>query len=203
MVGFNEQLKENLLFIFDELKMFFWNCLNLLLEVNDDFFDCCLDGGDWYFFLEGCCFVLFYYVDEFCICVFCGLIEVYYVLENYKLDLEWYCFFFCCEIEILCQEIYECFYNSFIFDVMVNGLIFMKLLEIWSINEKMFVFGGQGYGFVVEWGNYIVDRVCLKNVWIFGDNNVRNGADRLVSGIEIQMKYCLIAVCSVGAVFDG
>lgn len=203
MVGFNEQLKENLLFIFDELKTFFRNRLNLLSEANDDFFDRCLDGGDWYFFLEGRRFVLFYYVDEFRICVFCGLIEVYYVSENYKSDSEWYCFFFCREIEILCQEIYERFYNSFIFDVTANGLIFMKLSEIWSINEKMFVFGGQGYGFVVERGNYIVDRVRLKNVRIFGDNNVRNGVDRLVSGIEIQTKYCLIVVRSVGAVFDG
>ncbi len=37
---------------------------------------------------------------------------------------------------------------------------------------------------------------------ILGDNNARNGADRLVSGTEIQTKYCSTAARSVGAAFD-
>ncbi|HCQ7632095.1 TPA: hypothetical protein ACG5UY_005142, partial [Escherichia coli] len=47
------------------------------------------------------------------------------------------------------------------------------------------------------------DRVRLKNARILGDNNARNGADRLVSGTEIQTKYCSTAARSVGAAFDG
>ncbi|HHK9508564.1 TPA: hypothetical protein ACQZHD_004784, partial [Escherichia coli] len=58
-------------------------------------------------------------------------------------------------------------------------------------------------GFAAERGNHIVDRVRLKNARILGDNNARNGADRLVSGTEIQTKYCSTAARSVGAAFDG
>lgn len=79
----------------------------------------------------------------------------------------------------------------------------MKLPETWSTNEKMFASGGQGHGFAAERGNHIVDRVRLKNARILGDNNARNGADRLVSGTEIQTKYCSTAARSVGAAFDG
>ncbi|EOX5852003.1 hypothetical protein ACPTLT_005500, partial [Escherichia coli] len=101
------------------------------------------------------------------------------------------------------QEIYERPYNSFISDATANGLILMKLPETWSTNEKMFASGGQGHGFAAERGNHIVDRVRLKNARILGDNNARNGADRLVSGTEIQTKYCSTAARSVGAAFDG
>ncbi len=99
----------------------------------------------------------------------------------------------CRETETLCQEIYERPYNSFISDATANGLILMKLPETWSTNEKMFASGGQGHGFAAEQGNHIVDRVRLKNARILGDNNARNGADRLVSGTEIQTKYCSTA----------
>ncbi len=76
----------------------------------------------------------------------------------------------------------------------------MKLPETWSTNEKMFASGGQGHGFAAETGNHIVDRVRL-NDGILGDNNARNGADRMVSGTIST--YRLTAARSVGAAFDG
>lgn len=203
MAGFNEQLKENLSFTPDELKTLFRNRLNLSPEANDDFLDRCLDGGDWYPFSEGRRFVSFHHVDELRICASCGLTEVHHAPENHKPDPEWYCSSLCRETETLCQEIYERPYNSFISDATANGLILMKLPETWSTNEKMFASGGQGHGFAAERGNHIVDRVRLKNARFLGDNNARNGADRLVSGTEIQTKYCSTAARSVGAAFDG
>ena len=116
---------------------------------------------------------------------------------------EWYCSSLCRETETLCQDIYERSYTGFISDATANGLILMKLPETWSTNEKMFASGGQGHGFAAERGNHIVDRVRLKNARILGENNARNGADRLVSGTEIQTKYCSTAARSVGAAFDG
>ena len=203
MAGFNEQLKENLSFTPDELKTLFRNRLNLSPEANDDFLDRCLDGGDWYPFSEGRRFVSFHHVDELRICASCGLTEVHHAPENHKPDPEWYCSSLCRETETLCQDIYERSYTGFISDATANGLILMKLPETWSTNEKMFASGGQGHGFAAERGNHIVDRVRLKNARILGDNNARNGADRLVSGTEIQTKYCSTAARSVGAAFDG
>lgn len=77
-----------------------WNCSNPLLEVNDDPSDCRSDGGDRHFPLEGCCPALPYYADESCTRVLRGSIEAYYVLENYKLDLERHRLLSRCEIEI-------------------------------------------------------------------------------------------------------
>lgn len=88
-------------------------------------------------------------------------------------------------------------------DATANGLILMKLPETWSTNEKMFASGGQGHGLPLNGETIFVDRVRLKNARILGDNNARNGADRLVSGTEIQTKYCSTAARSVGAAFDG
>ncbi|EPU7112929.1 hypothetical protein ACVY3D_005166, partial [Escherichia coli] len=197
MAGFNEKLRESLSFTPDELKPLFRNRLNLSPEANDDFLDRCLDGGDWYPFSEGRRFVSFHHVDELRICASCGLTEVHHAPENHKPDPEWYCSSLCRETETLCQDIYERSYTGFISDATANGLILMKLPETWSTNEKMFASGGQGHGFAAERGNHIVDRVRLKNARILGDNNARNGADRLVSGTEIQTKYCSTAARSV------
>ena len=68
--------------------------------------------------------------------------------------------------------------------------------------RKCLLPGGRDMGLPLN-GNHIVDRVRLKNARILGDNNARNGADRLVSGTEIQTKYCSTAARSVGAAFDG
>ncbi len=54
----------------------------------------------------------------------------------------------------------------------------------------MFASGGQGHGLPLT-GNHIVDRVRLKNARILGDNNARNGADRLVSGNRNPDEICV------------
>lgn len=67
----------------------------------------------------------------------------------------------------------------------------------------MFAVGGQGHGFAAERGNHLTDKIQLKDAHILGDDNAKNGADRLVNGSEIQTKYCATAARSVGAGFDG
>lgn len=50
--------------------------------------------------------------------------------------------------------------------------------------------GKQGHGFAAERAEHINDLYHGKNASILGDNNAKDGADRLVNGVEIQSKYC-------------
>lgn len=50
--------------------------------------------------------------------------------------------------------------------------------------------GSQGHGFAAERAEHIVDIYQGNDAQILGDDNAKNGADRLVNGVEIQSKYC-------------
>lgn len=49
--------------------------------------------------------------------------------------------------------------------------------------------GKQGHGFAAERAEHIYDMYHGNEVQILGDNNAKNGADRLLNGTEIQSKY--------------
>lgn len=48
----------------------------------------------------------------------------------------------------------------------------------------------QGHGFAAERANDIFDKVTGHKTQIIGDDNAKNGADRIVDGVYIQSKYC-------------
>lgn len=48
----------------------------------------------------------------------------------------------------------------------------------------------RGHGFAAERANHLYDKLHGKNAQIVGDNNVKNGADRIVDGVNIQTKFC-------------
>ena len=48
----------------------------------------------------------------------------------------------------------------------------------------------KGHGFAAERANDLYDKLTGSNAKIVGDSNVKNGADRIVNGIQIQTKYC-------------
>lgn len=50
--------------------------------------------------------------------------------------------------------------------------------------------GKQGHGFAAERAEHIYDIYHGNDAQILGDDNAKNGADRLVNGVEIQSKYC-------------
>ena len=50
--------------------------------------------------------------------------------------------------------------------------------------------GRQGHGFAAERAEHVRDLYHGEEVKILGDDNAKNGADRLVNGVEIQSKYC-------------
>ena len=65
-----------------------------------------------------------------------------------------------------------------------------------------------GHGFAAEQGNNYIDKIKGKNTIVVGDNNVKNGADRLIynrdgSTIKIQDKYYSTGSASIDACFDA
>ncbi len=200
MNDFNEKVKSNMLNTKDDLKKLFDNRLNLTEPANDDLINRYLEDGDYYSFEDGLKFVSFEYSDDICTCISCGISKV----KNSDNDEnEWYCSTTCQDTEKLCQEIHERPYDDFISSAATNSLVLITLPDTWSENAKMFASGAQGHGFAAEKANHIIDKTLLKTAKIVGDDNAKNGADRLVNGSEIQTKYCSTAARSVGAGFDG
>lgn len=58
----------------------------------------------------------------------------------------------------------------------------------YSDNVKML--GERGHGFAAEFANDLYDKISGKEAQIIGNDNAKNGADRLVNGTKIQTKFC-------------
>lgn len=203
MRDFDGQLTRKMVHSQDEVKTMFGNRLELPAAANDDLLNRYLSSGDYYAFADGRKFVSFHYADELCTCASCGLSEVRSINDGDTRGKEWYCSDICRETEQLCREIHERPYQEFITSAATNSLILVTLPEVWNTNHKMFAVGGQGHGFAAERGNHMFDKALLKDAHILGDDNAKDGADRLVNGTEIQTKYCGTAARSIGAGFDG
>lgn len=50
--------------------------------------------------------------------------------------------------------------------------------------------GERGHGFAAERANNLYDKLTGNDAQILGDDNAKNGADRIVNGANIQSKYC-------------
>ncbi len=62
----------------------------------------------------------------------------------------------------------------------------------------------QGHGFAAERAEHVNDLLHGRDARILGDDNAKDGADRIVNGVEIQSKYCKSGSECVQACFrDG
>lgn len=61
----------------------------------------------------------------------------------------------------------------------------------------------QGHGYAAEQVNNGIDTIFGRNAKIVGNDNAKNGADRMVDGQFIQTKYCQDARTSVNAGFEN
>ena len=63
----------------------------------------------------------------------------------------------------------------------------------------------QGHGYAAEYANNVIDQIKhpFKDVRRVGQDNARNGADRIVGNTKIQTKYCSSARNSVNAAFES
>lgn len=59
----------------------------------------------------------------------------------------------------------------------------------------------QGHGYAAEQVNDLIDKLSGKDARILGDDNAKNGPDRMVDGQLIQTKYCANAQATVDAAF--
>lgn len=77
--------------------------------------------------------------------------------------------------------------------------------NIGAENTQMEKFhASQGHGFAAERANHLYDRLFGRDAAILGDDNAKNGADRMVDGTLIQSKYCQNATQTINAAFkDG
>lgn len=63
--------------------------------------------------------------------------------------------------------------------------------------------GRQGHGFAAERAEHIHDLYHGKEAQILGDDNIKDGADRLVNGVEIQSKYCRSGAACIQECFEN
>lgn len=61
----------------------------------------------------------------------------------------------------------------------------------------------RGHGFAAENANHLADLYLGKDAKIVGNDNAKNGADRVVDGVSIQSKYCASGAKCVQECFDG
>ena len=61
----------------------------------------------------------------------------------------------------------------------------------------------QGHGFAAERANTLYDNLTGHDAKIVGDDNAKNGADRIVDGVYIQSKYCATGSRCVNECFNN
>lgn len=61
----------------------------------------------------------------------------------------------------------------------------------------------QGHGFAAEDANALNDTLHGRKVDKVGTDNSKNGADRIVDGVQIQVKYCKTPQDTVSSLFDA
>lgn len=61
----------------------------------------------------------------------------------------------------------------------------------------------RGHGFAAEHANHLADLYMGKKASIIGDDNLKNGADRLVDGVQIQSKYCASGSKCISECFEN
>ena len=72
----------------------------------------------------------------------------------------------------------------------VNGVASTASTECTNQQQWTKYHSKQGHGFAAEDANALWDKMHGKRVDKVGMDNSKNGADRVVNGVEIQTKYC-------------
>lgn len=85
----------------------------------------------------------------------------------------------------------------------VGGTVVGNYKTVNKLFEEEKFHSRQGHGFTAERANNLYDKLTGKNAFIVGDNNAKNGADRIADGIEIQSKYCASGSRCINECFEN
>ncbi|MCF7487870.1 hypothetical protein [Vibrio sp. A2-1] len=69
--------------------------------------------------------------------------------------------------------------------------------------DNVILGANRGHGFAAEKANHLHDVFSGKDAKIIGGDNAKNGADRLVDGVNIQTKYCKTGSKCISECFEG
>jgi|LSQX01.3.fsa_nt_gb uncharacterized protein YcfJ len=72
---------------------------------------------------------------------------------------------------------------------MIAGITFGNVSNASTLYGEEKIHLATGHGFAAERANHLYDTIRGHDAKIIGDNNAKNGADRIVDGIQIQSKY--------------
>lgn len=97
-------------------------------------------------------------------------------------DLGRFCSDLCARTEKKCRDILA--------SPEVAGLSYGAANAAMNYEENIILGASKGHGFAAEKSNHLIDRLSGKDAKLVGGDNAKNGADRLVDGLEIQTKYC-------------
>jgi hypothetical protein len=87
--------------------------------------------------------------------------------------------------------------------IIKDGGLYTGLTESSSnYADNVVMAGRQGHGFAGEKVNHLYDTFSGKDAEIIGGDNLKNGADRLVDGVNIQTKYCATGSRCINECFD-
>lgn len=177
--------------------------LGVGLPACGDYVECNVTFGEMLPFADGRYFVPFVHSSHVVRCASCGLAALTGDEEREEEKKgEWYCCGTCRDTETrLMKQIIQ--RRGPILDAMTAGYVVTQGANAWNSGHRVFAAGGQGHGFAAERGNTWIDRLLGRSAKVQGDNNVANGADRVVQGRNIQTKYHRTAARSVGGAFDG
>ncbi len=173
---------------------------------------------DKYHFKDGDFYIHDKKLDIFIFCSSCGIGKYNHTTN----EEEYFCSAICRETEKTCEKISDIlnpiFNNKDSFEEYVKkrGKILSNIPAIvtstigvghsWAKNFQVLQNSKTGHGLAAEIMNHESEDIIKRfsgAAKIIGGDNAKNGADRLVDGVEIQTKYYKTAVKSVNSGFDN
>ncbi len=112
------------------------------------------------------------------------------------------------EQKYICPSCHHNTYFDSLDDMMVNNSVGVLSAVNIELNTQWAKYrcgkdGSCGHGFAAEDYNAVMDKLSGFSVEAAGRSNEKNGADRIVDGVHIQVKYCATPSATVNAAFEN